>query len=297
MAVATRKTAVANGRRRNAGVPRRASLKQKLHFGTRAQRAAAARSLSRKGAAKKRRATVRQTKTQRRHAPRTAKRNIAEIVSFTLPAGNPGGGLKAMAKATKKHKAPRKRAAAVHHAARHNAGRRVVHYKAKRHNTRRRHARNPGLGGIGDLVYSGVFVIIGAVGSKLATQAVLQTKNTGLFGYAGNAAATFLLSFVASRFMRNPAAARAIATGGAVQIVLRLISDYTPLGQYTAQLGLGDYQASNFVTPQRYVDALNGSQVEIPQGWAPVTMVQAPAAAHAGVAGLYGGGGPSGLYS
>lgn len=287
MAVATRRTAVANGKRRNRGVPRGASLKQKLHFGSRAQRAAAARSLSRKRTAKKRRPAVRHTKAQRRHSPRVAKRNVAEIVSFVLPAGNPGAKGSAMAKATKKHsKAPRKRAAAVHHAARHNAGRKMVQRTKQYHRGGRRGRRNPGGGGVGDLAYTSIFIILGAVGSKLATQAVLQAKNTGLIGYAGNAAATFLLSFVASKFMRNPAAARAIAAGGAVQIVLRLISDYTPLGQYTAQLGLGDYQASNFVTPQRYVDALNGSMVELPPGWAPTTVVQ-PAPAHAGVAGLY----------
>jgi hypothetical protein len=204
-----------------------------------------------------------------------------------------------MAKATKKyHKAPRKGAAAAHPAARHSAGRRNDPgrrgrpYKAKQKRNWRRSHRNPD-GGVTALLYSSVFVIIGALGSKLATQAVLQAKNTGVFGYAGNAAATFLLSFVAHKFMRNPAAARAIATGGAVQIVLRLISDYTPLGQYTSQLGVGDYMASNFVTPQRYVDALNSAQVELPPGWAPTVVMPAPA--HAGVAALYGGA-SAGLY-
>jgi hypothetical protein len=154
--------------------------------------------------------------------------------------------------------------------------------------------------GIGGLVYSSCFVIVGAVGSKLLTQAVLSSSNTGIYGYIGNAASTFLLSFVAHKFLNNPSAGRSIATGGVAQIVLRLMNDYTPLGQLASQTGLGDYQASNFVTPQRYVDALHSAQVEIPSGWAPQIMATAPvsaaaASARKGVGSLYGGGG-SGLY-
>ena len=55
-------------------------------------------------------------------------------------------------------------------------------------------------------------------------------------------------------------------------------SPITPrLGQYTSQLGMGDYLVSNWVNPQRYVDALHSAQVQIPGGWAPTTVIQSAA--------------------
>jgi hypothetical protein len=136
-----------------------------------------------------------------------------------------------------------------------------------------------------DLFTSSVFIIGGAVGSKLLTQAVLGANNTGVFGYAGNAGATAVLATLAHMFIKNRKIRDSIIMGGAVQIVLRLISDYTPYGKFTASLGMGDYLASNFVTPQRYVNALESAQVEIPAGWgAPPIVVQ-----KGGMSGLYDG--------
>ena len=117
-----------------------------------------------------------------------------------------------------------------------------------------------------------LYIIAGAVGSKLGAQMVLGSKNTGVLGYGANLGAGALLAWGTKAVLKNAAAARAVFAGSVVQVVLRLIADYTPFGQYTAQLGMGDYLASNWVTPQRYVDGLHSAQVQIPGGWAPTVV-------------------------
>ena len=154
----------------------------------------------------------------------------------------------------------------------------------RRHRHRRNYRRNPG--GVGravDLGMTALFTIIGAVGSKLGTQMLLGSNNVGLMGYAGNAAVGGVLWFVAEKFVHNKAAANGMIAGTAVQIVIRLINDYTPFGQYVSNLGVGDYQAQAFVTPQVLVDPYNSAQIQIPAGWG----TGAPAVA-AGVSGLGG---------
>jgi hypothetical protein len=276
-------------------------------FGTRRQRAA----MARRKAARRAQGSAGRRHHNRGTPTRAVRKNVGEVLSMTLVpalAGNPAGKVKGMAKAkTVRNKGRSSHRSGQYVGRRHNARarsndpgprRRRHNYAARRrHNPRRR--RNPGEGGIGigSLVYSSLFVIVGAVGSKLLTQAVLSTSNTGVMGYFGNAVATAGLAFITHKFMRNPAAARAIATGGVVQIVLRILSDYTPLGQYTSQMGLGDYEVSNFVTPQRYVDALHSAQVQIPDGWAPTVVAPAVATtAAAGGGGRSAAGGGMGYY-
>jgi hypothetical protein len=178
------------------------------------------------------------------------------------------------------------------------------HTAARRHHGRKMTMKNPGRGRrrstrrnpaphIGGLVTNALWIILGAVGSKLLTQAVLGAKNSGVFGYGGNAIATALLGFGTSKMLKNESAGNAVIAGGVVQIVLRALTDFTPFGKYTSALGLGDYLASNFVTPQRYVDPLNSAMVELPSGWAPRLPAPAPVAASAGAgmgsASVYGG--------
>ena len=187
----------------------------------------------------------------------------------------------------------------------------------------RRRYRNPGTfgeAGVTGLVTNAVFVIIGALGSKLGAQAVLGTNNVGVVGYAGNAAIGAALWFITEKLMKNRAASAGVISGTLVQILLRVINDYTPFGSYVAQLGMGDYQMQSFVTPQILVDPFNSAAIRVPNGWGPgktgympasTPMVAAPgggrsAAAPAaasgpgGMSGLYGGrGGPlgRGLYA
>lgn len=259
----------------------------------------------------------------KRSKPRSTPRrsNLGEsIIGFTL---NPGRKGTMAAKKTKKKSAShahKSKGYSSGYKKKGNPGRRggmqVAKYK-RRHNT-------GGVGGLGPLVTNAVFVIVGALGSKLGAQAVLGTNNVGLLGYAGNAAAGGILWFLTEKVMHNRAAASGVIAGTIVQILLRVINDYTPFGSYVAQLGMGDYQMQSFVTPQVLVDPWNSAEIAIPDGWgaAPPPMLSAPGGGAgggnamanmtkaAGVpsgggggggglsgGGLYGGGGGGGLYS
>jgi len=129
--------------------------------------------------------------------------------------------------------------------------------------------------GFGAEIMDTLWLIGGAVGTQMLTQAVLGASNSGVMGYAGNFASGFGLSFLFGKVLKMPKAGRAMFKGAVLQIVLRAIRDYTPFGSYTSNLGMGDYIASNWVTPQRYVDPMRSAQVQIPAGWAP--QVAAPA--------------------
>lgn len=281
MAVTRKVRTVVNPSR---GKRRKLTPKQIRFFGTKAQRAALRRSRSRKPAA-----STSHTKKHRR-APRRSsmQNNPGEIVSILL---NPPQSKEftQMAK-TKKRAAPKSRR---HNAAHATAKRRTHHRMATKANPgrRRRTVRHNPAPRVGGLITNALWIIAGAVGSKLLTQAVLGAKNSGAFGYGGNALATALLGFGTTKMLKNESAGNAVIAGGVVQIVLRALTDFTPFGKYTSQLGLGDYLASNFVVPQRYVDPLNSAMVELPPGWAPRLPAPAPAAASAGMSGasLYGG--------
>ncbi len=158
----------------------------------------------------------------------------------------------------------------------------------------RRGKRNPAGASFGNILETGVWAAVGAVGSKLLTQLVLSGSNTGIMGYLGNLVAGGVLGFAADKALKNSRAAYAIYVGTAIQVLLRAISDYTPYGQAVALTGVGDYQVSNFVTPQRYVNALRSAQVEIPQGWGGAAAIQSsgvPPSHAVGMSGsIYGGG-------
>ena len=232
-----------------------------------------------------------------RAAPRKPKRrNPGQIVGWTL--GNPARKASSMAKTNKKRNAGshskkrhyKRNPAGTHHKTHH---RRRSRPRTKMN--RRHYRRNPGMGmgGVGHLVTNAVFVIAGALGSKLGAQMVLGTNNTGLIGYAGNAAAGAVLWFLAEKVMKNRTAAEGVLAGTAVQIVLRLINDYTPFGSYVANLGMGDYQMQSFVTPQVLVDPMRNADIRIPAGWAPqLPPPPAPPMIKSG-----GGSGMGGMYS
>ena len=157
------------------------------------------------------------------------------------------------------------------------------HYSARRHNrvVRHHHRRNPMGGSWGAEVTHALYIIAGAIGSKLGAQMVLGTSNTGFLGYGANLAAGGILAWAAKGIMKNTDAAKGIFAGSVVQVVLRLITDYTPFGQYASLQGVGDYMASNWVTPQRYVDGLHSAQIEIPDGWGPTPLVMASSGVNA----------------
>jgi hypothetical protein len=290
MAQTVRSRTVANPGRRRSRAARKLSRKQIKFFGTPAQKAALRRN--------------RPKAKHRRASRRRAASNPGEIIGYTL-ATNPAK-KRGKSKMAKKQRRRRASSARVHRRRRPRAMQSNPHHRRRsrpRTNPRRRrrtvhHRRgNPGMtGGIGGLVTNAVFVIAGALGSKLLTQMVLGANNTGFVGYGGNAAAGAVLWFLADKVLKNRAAAHGILAGTAVQIVLRLINDYTPFGQYVANLGMGDYQAQAFVTPQILRDPYNSAAIKIPGAWLPppalppATAMPAAAGVHAGMGGdLYGG--------
>lgn len=303
MALAQIETIIANPARKagsrkakKKNMAKRMSLAQKLHFGTARQRAAAKASMKRK---RKPTAHRRRTKpvAKRSNPPRTKRRNTSarkrknpgELIAITL--GNPARkrGKKTMARARRRKTNPSRR--------RHStAGRRRKTMNAA---PRRRHSRrsNPGRrsmrrsgrrsnpGQIGTIVQQGLAVVAGAVSTKLATQAVLGTSNTGLMGYAGNAVATALAAYGTHMVTKNKAIAQGVVVGGVVQIILRVINDYTPYGSFLSLQGLGDYQVANFPTPSWYPNGLKSASPANP--W-PQVAAPASTAVNSSGAGMSG---------
>jgi hypothetical protein len=166
---------------------------------------------------------------------------------------------------------------------------------SRKHNPARRHhrRRNPGLGSFGrpiDWVYGGVGVIAGVVGTRAIPQLVLGSSNTGIMGYLANAATTALLTIAARFASKSPVLSGAVLAGGAASILSRIIQDYSLLGSYSSQVGLGDYLMSDFLVPARLSNGMSNAQIARP-AWA---QTQSAAAipvnvSGAGVGDIYGG--------
>lgn len=136
------------------------------------------------------------------------------------------------------------------------------------HSTRRRtkkvmhhrRRRNPGtLGRPMDWVTGGAGVLAGGVGARMIPQMLMGASNTGLMGYAANAAAALGLGFLTHHlFPRNPILTVTVIAGGFGGLISRIVSDRTSFGSALSLTGLGDwglglYQKSNFNNPQRIV--------------------------------------------
>lgn len=161
---------------------------------------------------------------------------------------------------TKKH---RRRRSSIHQQ---NAGTRRRRSKPGQ----RRHRPNPGFGSIGtpkDWISGGAGVIVGVVGTRGLPQLLLGTNNTGAMGYAANLASTGILTFLAHLAMPNNKIFKlTVLSGGLGALFSRVIGDYSLLGSYSSQVGLGDYLFNfNFQTPQQ----LDGSRRALVAGNGP----------------------------
>lgn len=283
MAITERRRIIANPARRKKNAHRRMSAKQAAIFGrTPAIRAAA-----------KRRLRSKKKTTSHRH-----RENPGEIIGFTLanPARRKGSKMAATKKKNRKNRsrvnAHRRNPAHSHHPKHHRHPAHHRHNTAHRMNYRRR--RNAGgMGSLTGIVTNAVFVLVGALGSKLGAQLILGANNVSWVGYAGNAAVGVGLWFLTEHVMKNREASSGVIAGTVVEIILRIINDMTPFGSYVAGLGMGDYQMQSFVTPQVLVDPYNSARIAIPPGWAPTTVIAPPANAPAagggtGMGSMYG---------
>jgi hypothetical protein len=166
----------------------------------------------------------------------------------------------------------------------------------RRHYTHRRHRRNPLGGGFGSEVMSAFGIVAGAVLSRIGTQAILTTNNTGFIGYAANLLAGGLLAWITKSFMRNAKLAADVFKGAVVGVVLRVMTDYSIGGSFLQSAGLsglgdlGAYIPTNAAQPQFLADPLRSAMVSPPS---PAWWSAAPAA---GMQGMYDFQG-SGLYA
>lgn len=197
-----------------------------------------------------------------------------EILAYSLATGNPGA-RKGKSMATKAKKKSYKRPGSKS-SYKKNTGHAKSHGGVKH----RKYRRNAGssMGSAGSLITTGTFALVGALGSKIGAQLVLGTNNTGVFGYGGNLVAGAALWFLAEKALKNRTAANGIAIGTVIQVILRAINDFTPFGTYVANLGMGDYQAQSYVTPQILIDPVTSADIRIPNGWGAPAALPMPAA-------------------
>jgi hypothetical protein len=123
----------------------------------------------------------------------------------------------------------------------------------KKHHRYGRH-RNPILGmSSGDLIVETGAAVVNGVATRIVPQMILGPGNTGLIGYAANAATALAGAWLAGRFSAK--AGHGALLGGAVAIASRILSD--TMGQNALGGGLsgdlggemGFYISSNFVLP------------------------------------------------
>lgn len=204
-----------------------------------------------------------------------------EILAYNLATGNPGARKGTMAKT--KRKSYHKRPGSKRKSYKRNTGTAKRYNRSHSHTRRYPKRRNVGdsMGSVGGLVTTGTFAIVGALGSKLGAQLVLGTNNTGPIGYLGNAAVGAGMWFLADKVLKNRNMGHGILIGTVIQIILRVVNDYTPFGSYVANLGMGDYQMQSYVTPQILLDPVNSAAINIPNGWgAPALAAPAMSTAH-----------------
>jgi hypothetical protein len=285
----------ARRRKRRNRARRKMTAKQIRHFGTKRQKAALKASRKRK-----------RTNRARRHAPRTnaAPRRSRRARRAARPKhrrrtrrANPGGivevALNPAPRRRKKVAATRKRRRKSHSRRRSNVRHRrnpapMTHRRRRRstghrRNRRRSVRRNPSMGGVSNLIVQAAYAVGGAVGSKYLTQMVLGAANTGYVGYAANLAASFVGGKLVGMFTRNKAAENSVILGGVIMTLVRFLSDQTPLGETLKTAGFGDYEASTWLSPARYIDAAKSAAVDIPTALRPQIM------AAKGMAGMGGG--------
>ncbi len=306
MAEVQRKRTLVNGARHRKRNPKKMTAKQIRFFGTKRQRAAlknshkrkrrknvARRKAPRRNAAPRRlRATRRATRPKRRR--RARRRNPGGIVEVAL---NPAPKRRKMARTRKRRKNRSTSRRRNYRRRRRTNPTPVTHRRRRRRSTgrrrtNRRHARrNPSMGGVSNLIVSAAYAIGGAVGSKYLTQMVLGASNVGYVGYAANIAAAFVAGKAVGMFTHNKQAESSVILGGVIMAVIRFLSDQTPLGTTLSQYGLGDYEASTWLSPARYVNGATSAVVDLPTALMP----KAIPAGKGGMAGMRGLG--SGSYS
>jgi|DewCreStandDraft_4_1066084.scaffolds.fasta_scaffold03500_23 hypothetical protein len=96
-----------------------------------------------------------------------------------------------------------------------------------------------------NLAKSGAIALLGLVATRQIPQLALQTRNTGLVGYAANFATAAVAGALAGRFW-NRDAGKLIFIGGSLYTVSRILTEqFSPIGRYFSLAGIGDAQAAS----------------------------------------------------
>lgn len=200
---------------------------------------------------------VKRRNLRRRHRRRS---NPAQIITLGLAGGNP----------VRRRRHFRRNA---RRRVRRLAPRLVTVRVNPRIRVRYRRRRNPN--GLQHTASIAAWTLLGAIATRALTQAVLGSRNVGFMGYVGNAVSALGLGWVTAKTMKRRDYGDAVAIGGFVALLLRVIQELTPFGRYvTLQLrgmgvrgdvGLGMLLPKAFVQPEIYTG--QGAQVYVPTGW------------------------------
>ena len=296
----------ATSKRRN---PKRLSLKQKLHFGSARQRAAAKAALRKKRANPKRRKTV---VTKRRHKATATKRRVAKVRRrrrvnnpahlLTLGLVNPTKPKRRRKKATtkrrvkksmartKKRRSTRRRAASNPRRRRRNSVRVIVRRSNSRRRTRRHRAnprrhrrvarrRNPSLFGHSVSAAGMAKAVAGGLAGVAITKAVPNMLPAGLVGTSPlmNTLTSAVVAFAAGTltkmiFKSDPTIGDAVMFGGFMQAGSVALNSFFPqVGTVIGLHGLGNGLGD--LVPGRFPVPMNpitaGQPVALPAPAAP----------------------------
>lgn len=246
------------GRRRRKNASKRMTLKQKLHFGTKAQRAAARRSLRGKRSNAGKRSVRKSVKAMkvagfskkttsayRRQFKRLKRRkNIGEILTVFNPSRKGKNSMARRRKRTRRVVAHRRRRRSNPIVRRHRRRRSapVMHRRRRRSNPsysrRRRHnarrgrsyrRRNPGFmsGTVGQVVG----VIAGASVTSLIMNQVsnyFSMVSSGIPKYIAGAVVAFLQGKLIGKVAKAPGFGRDMQVGGYTYVALQVLNDFLP---------------------------------------------------------------------
>jgi hypothetical protein len=230
------------------------TLKQKLHFGTARQRAAAKLALS--GRAKKHRRISKTTI----HRKRSVKKNpIGTIITLGMNPGKVGK----MAKTRKRRNTSKRRVArrnprkytakrrtnpfAVRHHRRRSNPSKVRMYYSKRRKRMVYRRKNPSLTGMGTKVLG---VIAGAALTKMVTAMLPASFQTGILKYLGTGAVAMGLGWGVGKFGKAELGEN-VMVGGFTLLGLQVISDLVPGIAAYSGLSVGNViTGSSFYNPQ-----------------------------------------------
>jgi hypothetical protein len=247
-------------RRKKNSSGKRMSLAQKLHFGTKRQRAAAKASLGRKKSNPRKRRYTKGTglntvskllKAWRAKASKRKRKNVGEILTVFNPGTRRGKRTNNMARRRKRNSLfgrRRRRSNPVAYRRRRRVRRsnpvaRRVHRRRRYAPIARRRRSNPGVRRYRrmgrrrnpDFLSGEAGVIVGVVGGATVTnllmgtlQSTVSAVSSGIPAYVAGAIVAFLQGKLVGKFTKNPALGKYMAAGGYTWVALTMLKDFLP---------------------------------------------------------------------